>query len=473
MSPNIQPDIFQGLLARHLKPNQIYKAADVKVVELAVPVDGVPKFHSFVVKANEVKGWLTKDIPDNWNEEDPNKTKLRIILRSGFKGEGGEYWYLGHRDVTVGGAESYSSTVPMPLSQDDYRLIAQTFRLPKVAMLLLTRGARPLRGQFHVCQMSSDNDRPIFGFTLNSFSSLLVGIKTSVSLSYDLSTGVINALLFGSELPGELDWLEEDLRHLGPLVSNPFLLPTLVCQHLAESICTSINNNFDELHRVEMSSGQTGIGVVGDDGGVMQRGRCEDPGLPVAILGVAQLAIATEAYVKGHILTVDSVKNELRVFPWHLLSTSERTRSQEQNQLIIKNLDWIMETLKFAQIRVEHLRQRADVQAAAITNLLAQRNNETNRIMVESSTSIAHDTRRDSSAMKSIAILTMVFLPATFTATYFGTPAVVAIRPSQALYWAVTLAVTIVVVLAWLAFFYGWAATRLPATKKAYSFNKA
>jgi hypothetical protein len=45
---------------------------------------------------------------------------------------------------------------------------------------------------------------------LKTFSSLLVGIKTSVSLSYDLGTGVINAFLFGSEPPDELVWLEND-----------------------------------------------------------------------------------------------------------------------------------------------------------------------------------------------------------------------------------------------------------------------
>lgn len=212
-------------------------------------------------------------------------------------------------------------------------------------------------------------------------------MKTSLSLSYDIAAGEINGLVMGSELLGNLGWLEADCEeyyniiyappleigltmakvcHLAPLATNPFLLPTLVCHRLVESIGASIDSGFDELHRVEMSSGQTGIGVVGDDGHVLYPGRCEDPSLPVAILGVAQVAIAIEAYVKGHMLTVCSVKDELRKFPWHLLPESERKRSQEQRELIVKHLNWIIQTLRFSQLQVDHLRQRADVQAAAV-----------------------------------------------------------------------------------------------------------
>jgi hypothetical protein len=45
--------------------------------------------------------------------------------------------------------------------------------------------------------------------------------------------------------------------------------------------------------------------------------------------------------------------------------------------------------------------------------------------------------------------------------TYFSTPALVELEPSQGLYWAITVALTAVVILAWLTFFYGWAMTKL------------
>ncbi|KAI1109887.1 hypothetical protein F5Y14DRAFT_455575 [Nemania sp. NC0429] len=460
-TPGIQPDIFQELLLKHYKSNRTCKSTDIKVVEIEGSACDVPTFRSFVVPANKVRDWLTQDesASQNGEEHSRDNTRARIILGSGHR-VAGEYARPGG-GIVLGVAGQHSPLLFMPFSQDDYDLVERSFRLPKVTKLLLTTGSQLLRGHCDVHQILLDGNSQIFGLTLYPFSSLLVGIKISVSLSYDVATGAINALLIGSELPGDLGSLEEDLRHLAPLASNPFLLPTLVCQRLTEAIGASIGSNFNALHRVETSSGQTGIGVLGNDGNAMHPGRCDDPQLPVAILGLAQMAIAIETYIRGHALTVNSVREELRRFPWHLLPATERARAQEQNELLAKQLDWITQSLEISKLRAGHLRQRADVQAMAINNLLSQRNNETTCAMAGASTRIAHDTRRDSAAMKSIAILTMVFLPATFIATYFTTPAMVATQPSQSLYWAVTLAVTAVVITSWLVFFYGWVKARL------------
>ncbi|KAI8623071.1 hypothetical protein F5Y19DRAFT_468800 [Xylariaceae sp. FL1651] len=454
MSPTIPPEIFQELQARHFRSDRVYRSAGIRIVEVNGPPGGSPKLQSFEIKRNEVPPWLIKIAADSREKESPAKVKLRIMLGSGMRGETGEYIDEAG-GTTVENAGPYSPVVAMPFSQDDYDIVARTFTLPTITTLLSTRGARSLRGHFQVHRISAKEENIIFGLTLSSFSSRLVGFRTNVSLSYNLTTGAINALLLGSETPEELVWLEEDLRQLAPLAMHPFLLPTLVCQRLAEKISTSIDKHFDQLHRVEISSGQTGIGILGEDGSAMRPGRCHDPNLSLAILAVAQLAIATEAYIRGHTLTVRSVRDELMAFPWHLLPPSEEIRMKEQSELIVRHLDCISQNLKFSLVRIGHLRQRADVQSAAITNLLAQRNNEATRTMAESSTSIAHDTQRDSSAMKSIAILTMIFLPATFTASYFATPAVMALKPSHGLYWAVTVALTVVVVFVYIVF-YKW-----------------
>ncbi|OTA95520.1 hypothetical protein M434DRAFT_393745 [Hypoxylon sp. CO27-5] len=44
--------------------------------------------------------------------------------------------------------------------------------------------------------------------------------------------------------------------------------------------------------------------------------------------------------------------------------------------------------------------------------------------------------------------------------TYFGTPAMATLEPSQSLYWIVTIPLTLVVVLIWLLSFYLWMATK-------------
>ncbi|KAI1742082.1 hypothetical protein F4680DRAFT_412820 [Xylaria scruposa] len=456
-SSTIRPDIFEDLLARHFKTNREYGAEDIKVLEIT----GQPEDDAtFVVKPDEVRDWLSKvraeDTHRGTIREEHSKSKIRVMFGSGLIGEFAEY--IG-RGVLTGHS---TLKVNRPFLREDYNLVEQTFRFPRNASLLLTGVIDPFRGHFTVSQTSRDNDRPVFGLTLYAFCSLLVGIKASTSLSYDPSTGQINALvLIASDPPGDFGWLEEDLRQLRPLATNPFLLPTLICQRHTEAIVATLRKTWTEFHQLEISSGQTDFKMVG----VEHLGRCDDPRLPVAILGVLRVVIAIKAYIKVHIITVNSIKHELEAFPWDMLPDSERARAEEQNKLIVKHLDWIITSMKINEVQVEHLRQRADVQATAINNILAQRDNETNRIMVEASTSIAHDTRRDSSAMKSIAILTLIFLPATFTATYFSTPAVVALGPSQGFYWAITSALTVVVILAWITFFYGWVVTRLPLAR--------
>ncbi|KAI4235213.1 MAG: hypothetical protein L6R40_006510 [Gallowayella cf. fulva] len=68
----------------------------------------------------------------------------------------------------------------------------------------------------------------------------------------------------------------------------------------------------------------------------------------------------------------------------------------------------------FEQVRT--LRNRIRIQLSVVANLIAQNDSRTNIAIADASRRIAFETRRDSDAMKTIAALTMVFLPATFVA---------------------------------------------------------
>ncbi|KAI1412253.1 hypothetical protein F5Y13DRAFT_180319 [Hypoxylon sp. FL1857] len=460
----LKPDIFQEFQERHFKCPRDFKSVDVQVIEVEGFEEKAPLPRSFIVKPDEIENWLTDvflrdlrgDSSDTTGSHAKRGRKLRIIL--GYLGNGEKYDYMMQDqglDVPPG-----VSVTTLPFSEQHYQLICERFNLPGITSLLLSREARALRGHFQLVKMLSENNSLVYGLVMSSFSSLLIGIKVGVSMSYDPSTGTTDAVLLASGLQEGFAWLHQDLEHLSAFADNPFLVPALVCQRLTEAIYNAVDNMFDRLHQVEIRSGQTGIMMFGENGMPMSRGNCEDPNLSIAVLGIAQKALAVEGYIRGHTITINSIKTEFLGFPWREIPSINYDRVKKQNEFIIKLLDFNRRVLDFAMLRVEHLKQRSNVQATAITNLLAQRNNETNRRLAESSTSIAHDTRRDSSAMKSIAILTMVFLPATFTATYFGTPAMAELKPSQSLYWVVTVPLTLAVVFVWLLSFYFWVATR-------------
>ncbi|KAI0109856.1 hypothetical protein F4814DRAFT_424759 [Daldinia grandis] len=458
----LKSNIFQELRERHLVSHHDFKPVSVKVIEVENFKAERPTIHSFIINPEDFEGWL--DQITTTDHHSHQKPKLRIIL--GYVGKGAKYEYMMPGNEYATGDITGESMAALPFSKEHCQLIRKQFGLPDITSLLPTRGALALVGHFQLVPLPPEGSNQIYGFILNAFTSLLVGIKVGVSMSYCPSTGVTNAVMMRSGPQDGFAWLEQDLEHLVSLADNPFLIPTLVSQHLTEAFCSAVDRNFDRLHQAEFGSGQTGITMIGEDGMPMPRGNCEDPNLSVTVLGVAQHALAVEAYIKGQLLSVDLIKSEILAFPWQQSPSIDHDRIKEQNELLVKQLDFISRTLDIALIRIDHLKQRTTVQATAIANLLAQRNNETNYRLAKSSTSIAHDTRRDSLAMKSIAILTMIFLPATFTATYFTTPAIATSEPSQGLYWIVTVPLTLVVMTLWIFSFY------VLARNKSSSFHK-
>ncbi|KAK0658358.1 hypothetical protein DIS24_g4751 [Lasiodiplodia hormozganensis] len=77
-----------------------------------------------------------------------------------------------------------------------------------------------------------------------------------------------------------------------------------------------------------------------------------------------------------------------------------------------------------------------------------------NHQMARDSARLASAAKRDSSSMKTIAILTTVFLPGTFVSALFSTPLVES-DPSQFwVYWAITIPLTGLVMGMWASWMY-------------------
>ncbi|KAI9768405.1 MAG: hypothetical protein M1839_004122 [Geoglossum umbratile] len=71
--------------------------------------------------------------------------------------------------------------------------------------------------------------------------------------------------------------------------------------------------------------------------------------------------------------------------------------------------------------RARNLKQRVQNFITLLYNLMASRDSLTNIRIAVQSTKIAQETRRDSFSMKTIAVVTMLYLPATFVSSVFGT----------------------------------------------------
>ncbi|KAL8894251.1 MAG: hypothetical protein Q9192_004482 [Flavoplaca navasiana] len=108
--------------------------------------------------------------------------------------------------------------------------------------------------------------------------------------------------------------------------------------------------------------------------------------------------------------------------------------------------------------QVRTLRNRVRIQLSVVINLIAQNDSRTNIAIADASRRIAFETRRDSDAMKTIAALTMIFLPGTFVATLFGmvfftvdtsSGSRFQVNPLWWIYLAVTIPLTIITIGLW------------------------
>ena len=102
---------------------------------------------------------------------------------------------------------------------------------------------------------------------------------------------------------------------------------------------------------------------------------------------------------------------------------------------------------------------RVEMQVKTVDNLIAQGDARANIAIAEQSRLIAIDTKRDSIAMKTIAALTMVFLPGTFVATIFSMTFfqveqddehTLKVSSNWWLYVVVTVPLTVAVLIAWI-----------------------
>jgi hypothetical protein len=105
----------------------------------------------------------------------------------------------------------------------------------------------------------------------------------------------------------------------------------------------------------------------------------------------------------------------------------------------------------------DSLSQRLNNQMTSIFQLTTQRDSRTNLAIAEDGRTLAVDSQRDNSSMKTIAVVTLVFLPPTFVASFFAMPlfnwdaATTETILSQRfwMFWAVSAPLTIVICVIW------------------------
>ncbi|PNP60642.1 hypothetical protein FNYG_14626 [Fusarium nygamai] len=282
-------------------------------------------------------------------------------------------------------------------------------------------------------------------------------INLALSLSYNPNTGTTQGFLLGCS-DFQLMYIRQQLTQLASLASHPALIPTLISCYVCSLLENSVSDLWSKLLKVEWESGQTGIQMHDALGRWPASENKDYTALTKDALGIAQLATTRQSSADTLIQSIDSVQECLK----YVNSVAPPQRKDAVNSAstaIEEQLRLATENAKELLSRSQFIKERTQTQITAIYNLIAQNDSLTNRGLAVDSHAMAVASRRDSSAMKAIGLLTMVFLPATFIATLFAMPifqwnaepGTSVVSDRFWVYWAVTLPLTAIVVLVWLA----------------------
>ncbi|OAA51383.1 hypothetical protein BBO_01330 [Beauveria brongniartii RCEF 3172] len=129
---------------------------------------------------------------------------------------------------------------------------------------------------------------------------------------------------------------------------------------------------------------------------------------------------------------------------------------RDAQHLLRHHVSILKERLEMQMLDTQYTMKRVDIQINALFNMMMQQDNSNGIELAKSSHQIARASYRDSSSMKTLAIVTMFFLPGSFVSAMFSMPMFkwdkanpdssaigVGLLPQFGLYWAITLPLTI------------------------------
>ncbi|TAQ84144.1 hypothetical protein B7494_g7535 [Chlorociboria aeruginascens] len=158
---------------------------------------------------------------------------------------------------------------------------------------------------------------------------------------------------------------------------------------------------------------------------------------------------------KAYLEILEGLERAMREFYEKL---PDRRRDAETRQLQAS----MMARLEFYRVKLQGIDsyayttlQRLDIQRSALYNIIAQKESKLNFQMAGEQRKLAHASKRDSAAMKTISLLGAIFFPGAYLASVFSMTffnfqnGASAVSESFWIYWAVTIPLTAIIVGVW------------------------
>ncbi|KAF4624366.1 hypothetical protein G7Y89_g13803 [Cudoniella acicularis] len=148
--------------------------------------------------------------------------------------------------------------------------------------------------------------------------------------------------------------------------------------------------------------------------------------------------------------------NKLRKFTMVADNEGDSKDHEKSSRMVDELIACHINTCQNLALRAEYEEKRTQTQLAVVYQYMTQKEAIVNSKIAYTSATITTKSKKDGSAMKAIAVLTMFFLPGTFLATIFAmllfnwdTGSHPIIKDSFKYYWAIAVPMTILVLLLW------------------------
>ncbi|KAG4412354.1 hypothetical protein IFR04_014511 [Cadophora malorum] len=364
----------------------------------------------------------------------------------------------------------FSNQRLLAMSQSSFLNIAEHMSLP-ISFLRMLRDSTTVF--VDVQNTSSRSQHPIQVMMIqNSFTA---ANRFSVALSYDTTRGLTSALVHGLT--------KIEISNLTRLISESrelIALPTMLFSLLLDSRVSAGNTRAEDCHSeiIEIEE-QTGLRTVwnsqecsGKDQKQHQKHPLGPPrydsldfdDLTSKLTSISSKLAFNEYTCEVHLPMLDSFDKINRRLLEMRSAGGINSLAAVEAQLRTHN-EFMRSSLTGTLFRARYLSKRAQAQIQTIYSLIAQKDNALSMRDNASLKAISEDQRRialaatkDSAAMGVIAAITTVFLPATFTATFFSTT-FFNFQPSKGesmvsgwlwLYFLITIILSVLIITWWL-----------------------
>ena len=272
------------------------------------------------------------------------------------------------------------------------------------------------------------------GITMRLSSRGILELDISAAVSYQPSTGTVNAFLQGFTTDQQTE-VRKQLQYLSVLARHPLLLPVVLVEMKMNVIKDVEKWLWNGLLMVEMQSGKTGAPAINTQEYHQSNKSCDWESLAVKALGVLQIAPLAVDHANTLLLTVKEIEKMIDDLN-SLAEPAEADYLTLSGRMLSEKLRFLSHGTQVIVSKVQYIIKRAEAQQSAVFSLImegvsnwalanetfkvyynaAQREARLQLFMAQQSGQVARASKRDSSAMKGIAVLTMVFLPGTFIA---------------------------------------------------------